>query len=131
MHSKRTYQNIIKDILPQNLVEPFVCMTGVPPDKLGNQIVSEERERLLNVLKSLRFDIKDAYSMATAMVTAGGISLKEINPRTMASQLIEGLYFCGEVIDVDAGTGGFNLQAAFSTGYVAGESAVSFVLTKR
>ena len=130
-HSKRTYQKIIKDFLPQKLVEPFVSMTGVPPDKLGNQITLEERESLLHLLKSLRFDIKGAYSTSTAMVTAGGISLKEINPRTMASQLVEGLYFCGEVMDVDAGTGGFNLQAAFSTGYVAGESAASFVLTKR
>jgi predicted flavoprotein YhiN len=130
-YSKRTCQNIIRDFLPQKLVETFVGMGGVPHDKLGNQIISQERENLLNLLKSLRFDIKGAYSMATAMVTAGGISLKEINPRTMASQLVEGLYFCGEVMDVDAGTGGFNLQAAFSTGYVAGESAVSFFVTKR
>ncbi len=129
-HSRRTYQNTVKDFLPQKLVEPFVGMTGVPPDKLGNQITLEERESLLNLLKSLRFDIKGAYSTSTSIVTAGGISLKEINPRTMASQLVEGLYFCGEVMDVDAGTGGFNLQAAFSTGYVAGESAASFVLTK-
>ena len=129
-HSKRTYQNIIKDFLRQKLVEPLVSITGVPPDKSGNQITSEERESLLNLLKSLRFDIKGAYSMATAMVTAGGISLKEINPRTMASQLVDGLYFCGEVLDVDAGTGGYNLQAAFSTGYIAGESAASTILTK-
>ena len=129
-HGKRSYQNIIKDFLPQKLVDPFVGMTGVPPDRLGSQITLEERESLLHLLKSLRFDIRGAYSMATAMVTAGGVSLKEINPRTMASQLVEGLYFCGEVIDVDAGTGGFNLQAAFSTGYVAGESAASFVRTK-
>ncbi|MEK7354291.1 MAG: NAD(P)/FAD-dependent oxidoreductase [Chloroflexota bacterium] len=130
-HSKRTYRNTIRDFLPQKLVEPFVSMTGVPPDKLGNQIAFEERESLLNKLKSLRFDIKGAYSMSTAMVTAGGVSLKEINPHTMASRLVEGLYFCGEVMDLDAGTGGFNLQAAFSTGFVAGENAASFVLTKR
>jgi len=130
-HSKRTYQKIVKDFLPQKLVEPFVGMTGVPPNKPGNQITLEEREILLNLLKSLRFNIKGAYSMSTAMVTAGGISLKEINPRTMASQLVEGLYFCGEVMDVDAGTGGFNLQAAFSTGYIAGESAASVVLIRR
>lgn len=129
-HSKRTYKNIIKDFVPQKLVEPFVSLTGVPPDKLGNQITFEEREILLNALKSLIFDIKGAYSLATAMITAGGVSLKEINPRTMASRLVKGLYFCGEVIDVDAGTGGFNLQAAFSTGYIAGESAASFALTK-
>jgi len=122
-HGKRTYENIIKSFLPQKLVDPFIDMTGVPPDKTGSQITLEERERLLHLLKSLRFDIEGAYSMATAMVTAGGISVKEIDPRTMASRLVEGLYFCGEVMDVDAGTGGFNLQAAFSTGYVAGESA--------
>ena len=125
-HSKRTYHKIIKDFLPQKLVEPFVRMTGVPPDKIGNQITLEEREILLNALKSLRFDIKGAHSLSTAMVTAGGVSLKEINPRTMESRLVKGLYLCGEVMDVDAGTGGFNLQAAFSTGYVAGESAASF-----
>jgi predicted flavoprotein YhiN len=130
-HSKRTYQNIIKDFLPQKLITPFVGITGVPPDKLGNQITLAERESLLNLIKSLRFDIKSAYSMATAMVTAGGVSLKEIDPRTMASRLAEGLYFCGEVMDLDAGTGGYNLQAAFSTGYVAGESAASLILTKR
>lgn len=126
-HTNHTYQNLIKDFLPQKLVEAFVCMTGIPPDKPGNQITLEEREVILNHLESLRFDIKGAYSMSTAVVTAGGISLKEINPHTMASQLVEGLYFCGEVMDLDAGTGGFNLQAAFSTGYVAGESAASFV----
>ena len=130
-HSKRTYQNIIKDFLPQKLVEPFVAVTGVPPNKLANQITFEERESLLNLLKSLRFDIKGAYSISTAMVTAGGVSLKEINPRTMASELVEGLYFCGEVVDLDAGTGGFNLQAAFSTGYLSGESAASYALKER
>ena len=85
-------------------------------------------------MKSLRFDIKGPYNMDTAMVTAGGVSLKEIDPRTMASRLVEGLYFCGEVLDLDAGTGGFNLQAAFSTGYVAGESAAAaavFPIIKR
>ena len=97
----------------------------MPFDKLGNQITLEEREIMLNLLKSFRFDIKGAYSLSTAMVTAGGISLNEINPRTLMSQLIKGVFFCGEVMDVDAGTGGFNLQAAFSTGYVAGESAAS------
>ncbi len=130
-HSKRTYRNIIKDFLPQKLVELFVEITGVPPEKPGNQLTAEERERLLSLLKSLRFDIKGPYSMSTAIVTAGGVSVKEINPRTMASKLVEGLYFCGEVMDVDAGTGGYNLQAAFSTGYVAGESAAFFVLTER
>lgn len=126
-HAKRTYRHIIKDFLPQKLVEPFVEMTGVPPEKTGNQITAPEREALASLLKSLRFDIEGPFSMATATVTAGGVSLKEIDPRTMASQLVEGLYLCGEVMDIDGGTGGYNLQAAFSTGWVAGESALAYV----
>ncbi|MBI4330755.1 MAG: aminoacetone oxidase family FAD-binding enzyme [Chloroflexi bacterium] len=121
------YRDIMKDFLPLKLVQPFAAMTGAPPDKLGKQITSGERESLLDLMKSLRFDIQGAYSMSTSLVTAGGISLQEIDPGTMASLLAEGVYFCGEVMDVDAGTGGYNLQAAFSTGYVAGESAASFV----
>jgi predicted flavoprotein YhiN len=124
---KRTFRNIIMGILPPKLAEQFIRLAAVPPDKLGSQITFEERETMLRLLKSLRFDISGAHSMATAMVTAGGISLKEINPRTMESRLLEGLYFCGEILDLDAGTGGYNLQAAFSTGYVAGENAAAFV----
>jgi predicted flavoprotein YhiN len=126
-YSKRSYRNILKGLLPQKLVDPFVEMTGIPPDKRCHQIIAEEKERLLSLLKSLRFNIKAPLPIAAAMVTAGGVSLKEIDPRTMASRLVEGLYFCGEVIDIDAETGGYNLQAAFSTGYVAGESAANFV----
>jgi hypothetical protein len=126
-YSKRGYRNILRGLLPQKLVGPFVEMTGIPPDKRGHQIVAEERERLLYLLKSLRFNIKAPLPLASAMVTAGGVSLKEIDPRTMASRLVAGLYFCGEVMDIDAETGGYNLQAAFSTGYVAGENAAKFV----
>jgi predicted flavoprotein YhiN len=126
-YSKRGYRNILKGLLPQKLVGPFVEMTGIPPDKRGHQIVAEERERLLYLLKSLRFNIKAPLPLASAMVTAGGVSLKEIDPRTMSSRLVAGLYFCGEVMDIDAETGGYNLQAAFSTGYVAGENAAKFV----
>ncbi len=127
LYSKRTYRNILKELLPQKMVEPFVEMTGIKPEKLGHQIVSEERELLLRLLKSLCFNIKAPLPLASAMVTAGGVSLKEIDPRTMASRLISGLYFCGEVMDIDADTGGYNLQAAFSTGFVAGENAAAFV----
>jgi len=122
-YAKRSYRNILKGLLPQKMVDPFVELTGILPEKPGHQINAEERERLLNLLKSLRFNIEGPLSMASAMVTAGGVSLKEIDPRTMASRLIEGLYFCGEVIDLDGDTGGYNLQAAFSTGYIAGEQA--------
>ena len=127
-YSKRSYRHILKGLLPQKLIEPFVEMTGIPPDKRGHQIVAWERERLLRLLKSLRFNIKAPLPMAAAMVTAGGVSLKEIDPHTMASRLVAGLYFCGEVMDIDAETGGYNLQAAFSTGYVAGENAATFVI---
>lgn len=95
--------------------------------KKGNQINAKERDCLASLLKSLRFNIKSPLPLGAAMVTAGGVSLKEIDPRSMASRLIKGLYFCGEVMDIDADTGGYNLQAAFSTGFVAGESAADFV----
>ena len=122
-HGKRSYHNILKGLLPQKMIEPFVKMTAIPPDKPCYQINAEERERPLSMLKSLRFNIKGPLPMASAMVTAGGISLKEVDPRTMASRLIKGLYCCGEALDLDGDTGGYNLQAAFSTGYVAGEQA--------
>ena len=127
-YGKRNYRNILKGLLPQKLVEPFVEMTGIPSKKCGYQITAEERERLLIPIKSLRFNIRVPLPLTSAMVTAGGVSLKEIDPRTMASRLVAGLYFCGEVMDIDAETGGYNLQAAFSTGYVAGENATNFAL---
>ena len=122
-YSKRSYRNILKELLPQKMIDPFVAMTGIPPEKCGHEITAVERERLLQSLKSLRFNIDKPLPISAAIVTAGGVSLDEIDPYTMASRLIGGLYFCGEVMDIDADTGGYNLQAAFSTGYVAGEEA--------
>jgi predicted flavoprotein YhiN len=127
LHGKRSFKRIISDLLPRKMVEPFAEMTGIPPDKPVNQLGVGERRRLVSLLKSLRFNIKGPLSLAAAMVTAGGVSLKEVDLRTMASRLVAGLYFCGEVLDLDADTGGYNLQAAFSTGYVAGEQAAKFV----
>jgi hypothetical protein len=127
LYGKRSFKRIISNLLPRKMVGPFVAMMGIPPDKLVNQISIGERKRLVSLLKSLRFNIKGPLPLAAAMVTAGGVSLKEIDPRTMASRLVAGLYFCGEVLDLDADTGGYNLQAAFSTGYVAGEQAAKFV----
>ena len=124
---KRSYHNILKELLPQKLIQPFLEMSGIPAEKCGSEITAEERSRLLSLLKGLRFDIKSSLPMTVAMVTAGGISLKEIDPRTMGSRLMKGLYFSGEVMDIDAETGGYNLQAAFSTGYLAGESAACYV----
>ncbi len=124
---KRSYRRLLDGLLPHKLVEPFTNITAVAPEKPAHQITAEERERLLDALKSLRFNILRPLPMAAAIVTAGGVSLKEVDPRTMASGLIAGLYLCGEVLDLDADTGGYNLQAAFSTGCVAGEEAALFL----
>jgi predicted Rossmann fold flavoprotein len=126
-YGKRSYQHILKELLPQKLIAPFIEMTGIPPEKCGYEITAEERGKLLSLLKGLRFNIQSSLPMTAAMVTAGGICLKEIDPQTMGSRLEKGLYFAGEVMDIDAETGGYNLQAAFSTGYLAGESAAAFV----
>jgi len=127
---RRSFRHILLRLLPRKMVAPFVEMIGIPSNKPGHQITAEERERLLAFLKSLRFTIKGPLPLSAAVVTAGGVSLKEIDPRTMASRLVAGLYFCGEVMDLDADTGGYNLQAAFSTGYIAGEHAAKWLLGK-
>ena len=108
------------------MIETFVGTDRHPPGQARDiRSAPAERERLLFLLKSLRFNIKGPLPLSSAIVTAGGVSLKEIDPRTMASRLVPGLFFCGEVMDLDADTGGYNLQAAFSTGYVAGEEAAA------
>jgi predicted flavoprotein YhiN len=127
-YGKRSYRRLLTGLLPQKMVGPFIELSGIPTDKCGSQIDAGERKRLADLLKSLRFNIEKPLPLGAAMVTAGGVSLKEIDPRSMASRLIEGLYFCGEVMDIDADTGGYNLQAAFSTGYVAGEEAATYGL---
>jgi hypothetical protein len=124
---KRHFRNLLAGLLPGKMIETFSDMTGIPPDRQGHQISADERERLMALLKSFRFNIQEPLPLSSAIVTAGGVALKEIDPRTMASRLIPGLFFCGEVMDLDADTGGFNLQAAFSTGFVAGEAAAAFV----
>jgi predicted flavoprotein YhiN len=120
---RRGFRHILAGLLPRKLIDPYLALTGIPADKRANQIGADERKRLVDRLKSLRFTIRGPRSMDCAIVTAGGVSLKEIDPRTMASRLVTGLYCCGEVMDLDADTGGYNLQAAFSTGYVAGDEA--------
>jgi predicted flavoprotein YhiN len=120
---KRSFRHILNGLLPQTMIDPIIKLTGIPPEKPAHQINAEEKETISQQLKSLRFNIKSSLPLASAMVTAGGVSLKEIDPYTMESRLVKGLYFCGEVMDIDADTGGFNLQAAFSTGWVAGEEA--------
>lgn len=120
---KKSIKNVLKGLLPLRLVEVFVELLEIDPAIKANQLTQNERRKLISLLKNLEFDIKCSLLLEEAMVTRGGVSLKDINPRTMESRIIKGLYFAGEMIDVDADTGGFNLQAAFSTGYLAGESA--------
>jgi hypothetical protein len=124
---KRSFRNLLAGLLPRKMIEPFLKMSQIPPERLGSQISAAERDRLLFLLKGLCFNVKGPLPLNAAIVTAGGVSLSEIDPRTMASKLIAGLFFCGEVMDIDADTGGYNLQAAFSTGHVAGASAAAAI----
>lgn len=122
-YSRKQLANGMKDLLPQRLI-PVVCdMAYLDEEKFVNQISREERRRLVDTLKGFVVPITATRPIAEAIVTAGGVSTKEINPKTMESKLIKGLYFAGEVMDVDGYTGGFNLQAAFSSGYAAGRAA--------
>lgn len=120
---KRGFRRILAGLLPMKMIEPFIDLTGIPADKPAHQVTAAERDAVAGLLKSLRFNIRAPLPLTSAIVTAGGISLKEIDPRTMASRLVGGLHFCGEVMDIDADTGGYNLQAAFSTGFLAGEAS--------
>lgn len=126
---KRRITGIIKEYLPAKMIGPFIELTGIDQEKPAHQISAADRDKIIELLKALRFNIKSPLPLEKAIVTAGGVALDEIDPRTMASKKVKGLYFCGEVMDIDADTGGYNLQAAFSTGYVAGESAAQHVLT--
>lgn len=122
---KKTIKSTLRQLLPQSLIKIFLEKADLSPEKIVSQITQAERARLVNLLKAFTLDIIGSRPLEDAMISRGGVSLKDINPRTMESSIIKGLYFCGEMIDVDADTGGFNLQAAFSTGYLAGESASS------
>ncbi|MDD2654196.1 MAG: NAD(P)/FAD-dependent oxidoreductase [Candidatus Omnitrophica bacterium] len=119
----KIYKNLLAELLPAKLIDVFVKVSGIPPNKKANQLTQEDRRRILRLLKDFSLTITRPRPIEEAIVTRGGVSTKEIDPRTMQSRLVKGLYFCGEIIDVDAVSGGYNLQAAFSTGFLAGESA--------
>ena len=116
----KQFKNSLNELLPQKLIPVIIEKSGIDSDKHVNEITRTERLNLVVLLKNFELIIKDFKEIEEAIVTAGGISIKEINPKTMESKLINGLYFAGEIIDVDAYTGGFNLQIAYSTGYTAG-----------
>lgn len=118
-YSKKQLINGMKDLLPSRLIPLIIELAGIDPQKPINQISKEERQQIGYMLQHMPLTVKGLRPVEEAIVTAGGISLKEFNPKTMESKLVKGLYGAGEVLDIDAFTGGYNLQAAFSTGYVA------------
>ena len=108
------------NLLPQKLISVFLDYVALKPELVLHQLQKSQRQSIIKGLKQFTFMLSRPRPLNEAIVTAGGVTVKEISPQTMASKLIDGLYFAGEIIDVDGFTGGFNLQAAFSTGYLAG-----------
>ena len=119
----KTISAVVRSLVPSTLVELIVKRSRTPSAKICAEITKEERKRIIFTLKNLTFRIKALRPLEEAIVTSGGVSVSEVNPKTMESKKVKGLFFAGEVLDVDCLTGGFNLQAAFSTGYVAGKNA--------
>ncbi len=126
-YQNRDYANALSDLLPQKMISVVIALSGIPPHKKVNLITREERLRLLQALKEFRLPLLRTRPIEEAIVTAGGVDVREVSPKTMMSKKIKGLYFAGELLDLDAYTGGFNLQIAFSTGYLAGLSAATAV----
>jgi predicted Rossmann fold flavoprotein len=120
LEKNKIFKNSLDNLLPKKMISTVIELSGIDQNKKVNEITREERVRLVQLLKNFEITLHDFRPIEEAIITAGGISIKEINPKTMESKLIKGLYFAGEIIDVDAYTGGFNLQIAYSTGYTAG-----------
>ena len=118
----KEFKNSLDELLPKKMIDVIIDLSKIYKFKRVNEITKEERHKLIMILKNLEIQIKGFRPVEEAIITAGGISIDEINPKTMESKLIKGLYFAGEIIDVDAYTGGFNLQIAYSTGYLAGKN---------
>lgn len=117
----RNFKNSLEKLLPRKMIETFIKVVKINSNKKVNEITKEERKRIIQNLKNFELYINGFRSIEEAIVTSGGVNIKEINPKTMESKIIKGLYFAGEIIDLDAFTGGFNLQIAWSTGYSAGK----------
>ena len=118
----KQFRNSLDKLLPQKLIPIIIKKSNIRPDKKVNEITKKEREELIKIIKDFEILIKDFRLIEEAIITSGGINIKEINPKTMESKKVKGLYFAGEIMDVDSYTGGFNLQIAYSTGYVAGSN---------
>lgn len=119
-NKNKEFKNSLDALLPQKLIPVIVDLSGIDEDKKVNEVTKEERLKLVELLKKFNVTISGFRPLEEGIITAGGINVKEINPKTMESKIVEGLFFAGEIIDVDAYTGGFNLQIAYSTGYTAG-----------
>ena len=122
-YCNKDFANALHDLLPQKMIEPFVGLCGIPPHKKVNSITREERERIVSTMKCIRIPIRGVRPISEAIITRGGVDVRQISPKTMESKVTTRLYFAGEVLDLDAYTGGFNLQIAFSTAWAAGENA--------
>ena len=122
-NANKDFINSLSALLPTKMISPFISLTGIDERKKINAITKEERKTILATLKDFRIPLSSFRPIEEAIVTSGGVEVKEISPKSMESKIHPGLYFAGEVIDVDAYTGGFNLQIAYSTGYLAGKSA--------
>ena len=118
-YSNKEFKNALNDLLPKSMIDTIINLSNIDENKKVHQISKEERLKLLNLLKDFKININALMSIETGIITCGGINIKEINPKTLESKKVKGLYFAGEVMDIDAYTGGFNLQIAFSTGVSA------------
>lgn len=123
-HNKQ-FKNVLHELLPKKMIPVIIDRSGIDPEKKVNVITREERQNLVSAIKEFTLTATGLRGYNEAIITQGGIHVKEINPSTMESKLVQGLYFAGEVLDLDAVTGGFNLQIAWSTGYLAGISCVT------
>ena len=119
-NKNKLFKNSLDELLPKKMIYTVIKQSKINPEKSVNEITKVERQNLVKILKKIKFTIQGFRDVNEAIVTSGGINIKEINPKTMESKIIKGLFFAGEIIDVDAYTGGFNLQIAFSSGYTAG-----------
>ena len=122
-YTNKEFKNSLNDLLPQKLISPIINLSKIDKEKKVHQITRKQRENLVNIVKNLKINISGFMPLDMAIVTSGGINTKEINPKTMESKIVKGLYVVGELLDVDAYTGGYNLQIAFSTGVAAGKNS--------
>ncbi len=126
-HKNKQFKNSLEDLLPKSMIPVMVKLSGIQPEKMTNQVSREERRKLCHLLQELKLNVTNTLGMAYAIVTSGGVDVKQIHPGTMESRLVRGLFWAGEGIDIDGITGGYNLQAAFSTGFKAGRAAADYI----